>query len=151
MKKLNKKGFTLVELLAVIVILALLIVVVATTALPAMNNAKENAIVTYSKRVVDQVKGLYANAEIAPDSELGTLGCTKATSGLITCEYTDIKVIMGADVDTTYQIDPTAKLTISRASGKYNISGKITGAGFAVTIETNASTGAVTYTPSELS
>ena len=59
MKKLNKKGFTLVELLAVIVILALLIVVVATTALPAMNNAKKNTLDTYAKRVVEQAKTLY--------------------------------------------------------------------------------------------
>ena len=60
MKKLNKKGFTLVELLAVIVILALLIIVVATTALPAMNNAKKSALNTYAKRVVEQAKTLYS-------------------------------------------------------------------------------------------
>ena len=49
MKKLNKNGFTLVELLAVIVILALLIVIVANTAIPAMNNAKKKALQTYAQ------------------------------------------------------------------------------------------------------
>lgn len=59
MKKLNKKGFTLVELLAVIVILALLIVVVATTALPAMNNAKKNSLNVYAERLQEKAKERY--------------------------------------------------------------------------------------------
>ena len=56
MKKLNKKGFTLVELLAVIVILALLIVVVANTALPAMNKAKMNSLATYAQRMQEKAR-----------------------------------------------------------------------------------------------
>ena len=57
MKKLNKKGFTLVELLAVIVILALLIIVVATTALPAMNNAKKSGYIALKKDVYTILPG----------------------------------------------------------------------------------------------
>ena len=53
---MNKNGFTLVELLAVIVILALLIVVVANTAIPAMNNAKKRALETYAARIVQKAK-----------------------------------------------------------------------------------------------
>ncbi|MBO4601236.1 MAG: type II secretion system protein [Bacilli bacterium] len=41
--KNNKKGFTLVELLAVIVILAVVILIAVTAVIPRMNKAKKNA------------------------------------------------------------------------------------------------------------
>ena len=107
MKKLNKKGFTLVELLAVIVILALLIVVVATTALPAMNNAKKNSLETYTKRVMEQAKGLYMSS--------GNITC--ATS----CSLTEI---MGADADTE-QYSASIKIEYNSTNG-YIVSGNVT-------------------------
>lgn len=54
MKKLNKKGFTLVELLAVIVILALLMVVAARTIGGALSDSKEEAIQTEAKKLVSK-------------------------------------------------------------------------------------------------
>ncbi len=54
MKKLNKKGFTLVELLAVIVVLALLMVVATTSIGTALNNAKKKALVTETQKVLKQ-------------------------------------------------------------------------------------------------
>ncbi len=45
LKKRNKKGFTLVELLAVIVILAVVILIAVTAVIPRMNNAKKKALV----------------------------------------------------------------------------------------------------------
>lgn len=65
MKKLNKKGFTLVELLAVIVILAILIVVVANTALPALNNSKKKSLTTYAQRVAEKAKEQYMSSELS--------------------------------------------------------------------------------------
>ena len=61
MKKMlkNKKGFTLVELLAVIVILALLIVITANTVLPMMNNSKQSGMVTYAERVLNTASSMY--------------------------------------------------------------------------------------------
>ena len=44
LKKRNKKGFTLVELLAVIVILAVVILIAVTAVIPRMNNAKKKAL-----------------------------------------------------------------------------------------------------------
>ena len=52
-KKSKKKGFTLVELLAVIVILALLIIITANTILPMLGRTKETGMVTYAKRVLN--------------------------------------------------------------------------------------------------
>lgn len=57
--KKNKKGFTLVELLAVIVILALLIVVTANTVLPMMNKSKQNAMVVYAERVLNTASSFF--------------------------------------------------------------------------------------------
>ena len=59
MLKMNKKGFTLVELLAVIVILALLIVITANTVLPMMNKSKKNAMVVYAERVLNTASASY--------------------------------------------------------------------------------------------
>jgi len=46
MKKLNNKGFTLVELLAVIVILAIVVGITMVTILPTLSNAKSKAFET---------------------------------------------------------------------------------------------------------
>ena len=140
MIKLIKKGFTLVELLAVIVILALLLVVVANNALPAMNNAKKNSLEVYAKRVVDQAKGLYASAEISISS---VTQCSES-SGVITCTFTDIKQIMGNDVDTSYSL--VGDLVVTKNASGYNITGAVTGAGFTTTI--TSSSGKVNYATS---
>ena len=52
MKKLNNSGFTLVELLAVIVVLALLMVVAASSIGNSLNNAKKSAMATEAEKVV---------------------------------------------------------------------------------------------------
>ena len=52
----NKKGFTLVELLAVMVVLALILVLVAPNVLNSMNNSKKNAMVIYAKKMISTAK-----------------------------------------------------------------------------------------------
>lgn len=54
MIKLNKKGFTLVELLAVIVILALLMVVATRTIGGSLSKSKEAAIETEAQKMVSR-------------------------------------------------------------------------------------------------
>ena len=56
MKKLNKKGFTLVELLAVIAILAILMVIAIPGVLTLFNNAKDNAFRTELQSIVKAAK-----------------------------------------------------------------------------------------------
>jgi len=51
MKRLNKKGFTLVELLAVIVVLALLMVVAASSIGTALDNSKKKALLTEAQKL----------------------------------------------------------------------------------------------------
>lgn len=59
MKKLNKRGFTLVELLAVIVILALLMVVATTAIIPSLGNTKKKLMVVYAEKVLKEVQEDY--------------------------------------------------------------------------------------------
>lgn len=95
MKKLNKKGFTLVELLAVIVILALLIVVVANTALPALNNSKKKSLTTYAQRVAEKAKEQYITDELNNDTppncyDLSTLMGSQSTyTGIVEINKND--------------------------------------------------------------
>ena len=96
MKKLNKKGFTLVELLAVIVILALLIVVVANTALPALNSSKKKSLTTYAQRVAEKAKEQYMSNELSSTStppncyDLSTLMGSQSTyTGIVEVNKND--------------------------------------------------------------
>lgn len=58
MKKLNRKGFTLVELLAVIVILAIVVGITMMTILPTLSNSKSKsldvAVETIKRYIQDQ-------------------------------------------------------------------------------------------------
>lgn len=113
MKKLNKKGFTLVELLAVIVILALLIVVVATSVLPALNNAKKSALKTYSERVKSNAIQLCMSSEISGSREYNST--TKK------CEFDAISKIMGSsEADTQYEVS-TNIVVVKNDSGNFEI------------------------------
>ena len=59
MKKINKQGFTLVELLTVIVILAILILLALPNVLKIMNNAKKNAYAQATASIVKGAKNYY--------------------------------------------------------------------------------------------
>ncbi len=51
--KLNKKGFTLVELLAVIVVLAVIMVIAIPTVIDSMNSAKKSSFVMYGQKMLN--------------------------------------------------------------------------------------------------
>lgn len=59
MKKLNKKGFTLVELLAVIVVLALIMVLTVPSVLTAMNSARQSSFLLYAGKMIESAQGKY--------------------------------------------------------------------------------------------
>jgi len=61
MKKKKKKGFTLVELLAVIVILAVLVLLAVPSVLKMMNGAKENAFEIEAENIIDGAKLKYSD------------------------------------------------------------------------------------------
>ena len=57
----TKKGFTLVELLAVIVILAILVLLAVPSVLKMMDNAKENAFKIEAENIINGAKLKFAN------------------------------------------------------------------------------------------
>ncbi len=56
MKKINRKGFTLVELLAVIVILAILMAIAATNIGPVIDNSRKSSMRTTAQMIIDAVQ-----------------------------------------------------------------------------------------------
>ena len=57
----TKKGFTLVELLAVIVILAILVLLAVPSVLKMMDSAKENAFKIEAENIINGAKLKFAN------------------------------------------------------------------------------------------
>jgi len=128
----NKKGFTLVELLAVIVILALLIVITANTILPLLGRTKETGMTTYAERVLNNaVTSLEADKVVEEELEAGDVkfyrikndltdndsyfGCVKvnATSSGYTYE-----IKMFTNKDELYLYSTAAINDITNLSGK---------------------------------
>ena len=67
MKKMNRKGFTLVELLAVIVILAILMAIAATNIGPVIDNSRRSSMRTTAQQIIDAVRlQLTSNYELFP-------------------------------------------------------------------------------------
>ena len=67
MKKMNRKGFTLVELLAVIVILAILMAIAATNIGPVIDNSRRSSMRTTAQNIIEAVRlQLTSNYELFP-------------------------------------------------------------------------------------
>ena len=56
MKKMNKKGFTLVELLAVIVILAIILIIAVPGVLTIIDNSRKDSLVSTAKSLGDATR-----------------------------------------------------------------------------------------------
>ena len=68
MKRLNKKGFTLVELLAVIAILAILMLIIMPNILNMFNEGRQNAFITQVQRVWRAAEQDYMNKSMSQPS-----------------------------------------------------------------------------------
>ena len=64
-RNINKKGFTLVELLAVIVILAVLALVAMPNVTRLMNDSRKNAFITEVENFVTYAQTSYTNSQIS--------------------------------------------------------------------------------------
>ena len=79
MKKLNKKGFTLVELLAVVVILGILMLVAIPAIQKSIQNSKKGTFANSSKEMINAVKSEYANDNLGDTCPNGVDGAYYVT------------------------------------------------------------------------
>lgn len=115
MKKLNKKGFTLVELLAVIVILAVVILVAVNNVIPQMNKAKAGAFKTEALSFLDGAEQYYTSQQMTNGEFNETKDGTKLEG--VTIKYlVDKKYVKSADIDK-YE----GCIKYDEANGKFQI------------------------------
>lgn len=73
MKRLNRKGFTLVELLAVIVILAIVVGITLVTVLPTLKKSRQEAFNLTAQTAADYVEKQYQLSLVGSNISGGTL------------------------------------------------------------------------------
>ena len=113
---MNKKGFTLVELLAVIAILALLVIIALPNVLSMFNKAKKDTFLTEAKSIFKESASKYISDNMHNSNE-GNIYCKSET---------DSKNPLDMDIGNTYyyiEKDNTGK-TIKFAA--WNSSGYVT-------------------------
>ncbi len=97
-KNINRKGFTLVELLAVIVILAVLALVAMPNVTRLMNNARKNSFTTEAEEFAKYAQTAYTNVQLsgsltnsASISKLTVPGTTKGDFEYFCVSYEKLK------------------------------------------------------------
>ena len=110
---MNRKGFTLVELLAVIAILALLVIIALPNVLSMFNNAKKDLFLTEAKNVFKESAKKYISDNMHSSKEENTYCKSK----------TDSKNPLDMDSNNTYyyiekdSMGRTTKIVIWNESG----------------------------------
>ena len=113
----DKKGFTLVELLAVIVVLAVVILIAVTAVIPRMNNAKKKALVDEALVYLKAAKEAYA----FDPQLLNASSCTNVTDLNDKYVKKDNDKYQGA-IKTTYT-NGVISQTVYLTDGKFYVSG----------------------------
>lgn len=138
--KNNKKGFTLVELLAVIVILAVVILIAVTAIIPRMNKAKKKAF-------GDEALAFIKAADEYVVSDLQGVWPTKVDISTLTGTYIEIKngktytgCVKNESNTIKIYITDGSKYVINGATANEVQNDKLSGGGAAIT-EGSALTG----------
>ncbi len=115
MKRLNRKGFTLVELLAVIVILAIVVGITLMTVLPTLKKSRQEAFKLTAQTAADYYEKqyqLYMIGEVTNFAPSGTVAFEAAGLKSGNYDQTDPN-------NNTYVIDPNtgrACVTLTRST-----------------------------------
>lgn len=107
MKKRN--GFTLVELLAVIVILAIILVIAVPQIMSTIDDATRASLESSVKMVAAQVENQYAVAQTL-SKEFGKTGsCMQDWAGLNTTDYANCTYSIDTDGNATVTVEGKGK------------------------------------------
>lgn len=119
MKRFNKKGFTLVELLIVIALIAILSVAVLATINPIeqSNKAKDSTVQNDAAEVMNSYERYYANAQAYPWMAYGTSKPTVETAMLLRSDTVGFGICDSGDVTDSADTDVGSCETTSSTPG----------------------------------
>ena len=119
MKKLlkNKKGFTLVELLAVIVVLAIIMVIAVTQVNSTIKKSRTNSFLSSYKMLVKEIKSRMAMEGLGDAAT--TIACSDAAScaTLYDISSSDYDMVVTANGTNGYKLDLTGKGKFANMEG----------------------------------
>ncbi|WP_166484792.1 type II secretion system protein [Clostridium cuniculi] len=113
-KKRKKKGFTLIELMAVIAIIAILAAVLVPTVSGYINRAKKTAIITQVRTVVNAVETYNATAATSIATDGVTISDGKITADT-TLSVSSLLSTLGSDLLTKENINKLENMQIGTA------------------------------------
>lgn len=128
---MNKKGFTLVEVLAVLVILSLLLILTIPSIRDALTNGKNKINEINKKQIEDAAKIIVDEVIYCNMTEIAKDALKDETSDEISCSNAKTKLINGVDIDLkNLELDDKS----SKCSGTINV--KIDSETYKETIDT---------------
>lgn len=128
---MNKKGFTLVEVLAVLVILSLLLILTIPSIRDALTNGKNKINEINKKQIEDAAKIIVDEVIYCNMTEIAKDALKDETSDEISCSIAKAKLINGVNIDLkNLELDDKS----SKCSGTINV--KIDSETYKETIDT---------------
>lgn len=128
---MNKKGFTLVEVLAVLVILSLLLILTIPSIRDALTNGKNKINDINKKQIEDAAKIIVDEVIYCNMTEIAKDALKDETSDEISCSIAKTKLINGVNIDLKHlELDDKS----SKCSGTINV--KIDSETYKETIDT---------------
>lgn len=118
MKKLNKKGFTLIEIIVVVVVLAVLMAVAVPSVLKYVNEADNAKYMAQGRSVMNMAQTEMVKAYVGDNK----ITSTEVGNILDTIEATSGKEGMGTITTDSVKIY-TTPVTITEANGTFTFSG----------------------------
>lgn len=118
MKKNNKKGFTLVELIAVIAILSILLVMALPQVLELFNDSRESAFITQVQSIYRAAEEQYVSDQLVPNNEKVATSYCKDEANSSTDDDLNIS---NDDVLYNIEFNSEGQITLIKVSdGKYS-------------------------------
>jgi type IV pilus assembly protein PilA len=146
----NDKGFTLIELMVVVLIIAILLAIAIPTFLGAQNKAKDRSAQSSARNALTNAKTLYADAGTYIDANVTALGTSEPSLTFLVTLSSGPKVVsvdstlpmtwyaaVLSDTKTCYYIRDSVDTTVSPRGTTYS---KATISGTATCIATDAPT-----------